>query len=44
MSTTITLLSGGYLEIACLNPWMENTLMRKYVIRRVVDYHSICIQ
>jgi hypothetical protein len=41
MSTTLTLLSGGYLEIACANPWMADPMKRHYVIRRTVDYRSI---
>jgi hypothetical protein len=40
MSTTLTILSGGYLEIACANPWAE-PLRRHYVIRRTVDWSSI---
>jgi hypothetical protein len=42
MSTSITLLANGYLEIACAQPWLP-LLSRRYVIRRTVDYTSICL-
>lgn len=41
MSTSITVLSGGYMEIACIDPWLA-PLLRHYVIRRTVDYARIC--
>lgn len=40
MSTTITPLAGGYLEVTCLNP-LADALKRHYVIRRTVDYGAI---
>jgi hypothetical protein len=40
MSTSITVLSGGYLEVACIDPWLA-PLLRHYVIRRTVDFNSI---
>lgn len=40
MSTSITVLSGGYLEVICLDPWMA-PLRRHYQIRRTVDFGSI---
>lgn len=43
MSTSITLLANGYLEIVCTDPWRP-LLNRHYIIRRTVDYASICIQ
>jgi hypothetical protein len=43
MSTSITLLANGYLEVLCTDPWLS-PLRRHYIIRRVVDYASICIQ
>jgi hypothetical protein len=36
MSTSITILANGYMEITCVNPWAE-PLKRHYVIRRTVD-------
>jgi hypothetical protein len=41
MSTSITILSGGYMEIACIDPWLA-PLLRHYVIRRTVDYSRVC--
>lgn len=43
MSTSITLLANGYLEIVCTDPW-RSPLCRHYIIRRTVDYTSICVQ
>jgi hypothetical protein len=43
MSTSITLLANGYLEVLCTDPWLS-PLRRHYIIRRTVDYASICIQ
>jgi hypothetical protein len=43
MSTSITLLANGYIEIVCTDPWLS-LLQRHYFIRRTVDYASICIQ
>lgn len=40
MSTTLTLLANGYLEIVCIDPWLP-PLRRHYSIRRTVDYCSI---
>lgn len=40
MSTSITVLSGGYMEIACFDPWLA-PLRRHYQIRRTVDYSLI---
>lgn len=40
MSTSIVLLSGGYLEVICIDPWLE-ALRRHYQIRRTVDYRCI---
>jgi hypothetical protein len=41
MSTSITVLSGGYLEVACVNPWVLLPMKRAYVIRRTVDYSRV---
>jgi hypothetical protein len=43
MSTSITILANGYMEIICIDPWLE-PLKRHYIIRRTVDYASICLQ
>lgn len=43
MSTSITLLSGGYIEVICFDPWLP-PLLRHYLIRRTVDFKSICLQ
>jgi hypothetical protein len=40
MSTSITVLSGGYMEIACVDPWLS-VMRRRYVIRRTVDYSRV---
>lgn len=40
MSTTITLLANGYLEVICFDPWMP-PMQRHYQIRRTVDYRSV---
>jgi hypothetical protein len=43
MKTEIVLLSNGYMEVVCIDPWLE-PLKRHYIIRRTVDYNSICLQ
>lgn len=43
MHTEIVLLAGGYMEVACYDPWMPH-LWRHWVIRRTVDYSRICLQ
>jgi len=43
MSTSITPLANGYLEIACSDPWLS-PLSRHYFIRRTVDYKFVCLQ
>ena len=43
MSTSITLLANGYIEVACADPWLS-PLLPHYIIRRTLDYTSVCIQ
>jgi hypothetical protein len=43
MSTSITILANAYMEVACIDPWLA-PLLRHYIIRRTVDYNSICLQ
>lgn len=41
MHTVLVLLSGGYMEVSCPNPEAPE-LLRKWVIRRTVDYRHVC--
>lgn len=43
LHTELVLLAYAYLEVTCIDPWLEGT-KRHWVIRRTVDYSRICLQ
>jgi hypothetical protein len=43
MHTEIILLANGYMEVVCIDPWLEG-IKRHWLIRRTVDYSRICLQ
>ena len=43
LHTVLVMLSGGYMELTCIDPWMAES-KRHWVIRRTVDYNRICLQ
>jgi len=42
MTTCIVLLSNGYMEYVCIDPWLP-ALRRHWRYVRTVDYREICL-